>query len=106
MSGMAADLTTEEMKRRWAPSSNKKANHSSHADADLAAVGVTSSPRATSTPASPHLHSPAMAQGYGTPQLPRLAGQQPLYLETIKQFNSRERNNDNAVMHSIASQAH
>ena len=42
-------------------------------------------------------------KGYGTPQLPRLAGQQPLYLENqLKQFNTRERNNDNAVMHSIA----
>ena len=43
-------------------------------------------------------------KGHGTPQLPRLAGQQALYLENqLKQFNTRERNNDNAVMHSIAS---
>jgi cytochrome c553 len=36
--------------------------------------------------------------------LPRLAGQHPRYIEDqIKQFNSRERNNDNAVMHTVAS---
>jgi cytochrome c553 len=42
--------------------------------------------------------------GYGTDLLPRLAGQHALYLENqLKKFNSRERTNDNAVMHSIAS---
>jgi cytochrome c553 len=34
--------------------------------------------------------------------LPRLAGQYASYTETqLKQFNTRERTNDNAVMHSI-----
>ncbi len=43
-------------------------------------------------------------KGLGTPQLPRLAGQHPRYIEDqLKQFNSRERNNDNAVMHTVAS---
>jgi cytochrome c553 len=42
--------------------------------------------------------------GAGTANLPRLAGQNELYLENqIKQFNKRERTNDNAVMHTIAS---
>jgi cytochrome c553 len=44
------------------------------------------------------------AGALGTSSLPRLAGQFAGYLETqLKQFNQRERTNDNAVMHSIAS---
>lgn len=44
------------------------------------------------------------AQGLGNEHLPRLAGQHAQYIETqLRQFNKRERNNDNAVMHSIAS---
>lgn len=42
------------------------------------------------------------AQGSDT--LPRLAGQHAQYTENqLKQFNKRERTNDNAVMHGIAS---
>ncbi len=41
---------------------------------------------------------------HGTETLPRLAGQHAQYTENqLKQFNSRERTNDNAVMHGIAS---
>jgi len=40
----------------------------------------------------------------GTSSLPRLAGQFATYTETqLKLFNKRERTNDNAVMHAIAS---
>lgn len=40
----------------------------------------------------------------GTETLPRLAGQHAQYTENqLKQFNRRERANDNAVMHGIAS---
>lgn len=43
-------------------------------------------------------------QAHGTPQLPRLAGQHAQYTENqLKLFNKRERTNDNAVMHGIAS---
>jgi cytochrome c553 len=42
--------------------------------------------------------------GHGTDLLPRLAGQHAQYVENqLKQFNKRERTNDNAVMHTIAS---
>lgn len=42
--------------------------------------------------------------GGGTPTLPRLAGQHAQYTENqLKAFNRRERTNDNAVMHGIAS---
>ncbi len=43
-------------------------------------------------------------RGYGTAQLPRIAGQHAQYTENqLKAFNKRERTNDNAVMHAIAS---
>lgn len=42
--------------------------------------------------------------GQGTEELPRLAGQHALYLETqLRSFSQRLRTNDNAVMHRIAS---
>jgi hypothetical protein len=42
--------------------------------------------------------------GHGSETLPRLAGQHAQYTENqLKQFNKRERTNDNAVMHGIAS---
>ena len=41
---------------------------------------------------------------HGSESLPRLAGQHAQYTENqLKQFNKRERTNDNAVMHGIAS---
>ena len=44
------------------------------------------------------------ATGGGTETLPRLAGQHAQYTENqLKAFNKRERTNDNAVMHGIAS---
>ena len=44
------------------------------------------------------------AEAKGTVSLPRLASQYAVYTETqLKQFNTRERNNDNAVMHAIVS---
>jgi len=43
-------------------------------------------------------------KGHGTEALPRLAGQHAQYTENqLKAFNKRERTNDNAVMHAIAS---
>ena len=41
---------------------------------------------------------------HGSEQLPRLAGQHAQYtLNQLKQFNKRQRTNDNTVMHAIAS---
>ena len=43
------------------------------------------------------------AAAQGAANLPRLAGQIPGYIHTqLKQFNKRERTNDNAVMHTVA----
>jgi cytochrome c553 len=51
-------------------------------------------------PACSSCHGPS---GHGTETLPRLAGQHAQYTELqLRQFNKRERTNDNAVMHSIA----
>lgn len=44
------------------------------------------------------------ADGAGTAALPRLAGQHAQYIERqLKAFGQRERTNDNAVMHAVAS---
>ena len=44
-------------------------------------------------------------EGQGAANLPRLAGQLSGYISTqLKNFGKRERTNDNAVMHSVASQ--
>ena len=73
-------------------------------DAELLAVGrfvYNRGNQFTGLPSCASCHGP---KGLGSPQLPRLAGQHPRYVEDqIKQFNKRERNNDNAVMHTIAS---
>lgn len=104
MAGMATDLTPEEMKALGAFFEKKPATRSTTTEPDLAGVG-----RYIFTKGNPYSGVAACvschgAKGHGTPQLPRLAGQQALYLENqLKQFNTRERNNDNAVMHSVAS---
>ena len=71
---------------------------------DLVAVGrylFTQGNSFSGVPACATCHGPKAA---GTPQLPRLAGQHPRYIEDqLAQFNKRERTNDNAVMHTIAS---
>lgn len=42
--------------------------------------------------------------GHGTDLLPRLAGQHAQYVEKqLREFNSRARTNDNAIMHAVAS---
>lgn len=73
-------------------------------DGDLAAVGryifIKGNPY-SGVPACASCHG---ANGHGTHSLPRLAGQHPAYLETqLKEFVKRERTNDNAIMHSVAS---
>ncbi len=72
-------------------------------DTDLALVG-----RYVYLKGNPFSGVPACASchgegGQGTATLPRLAGQHAAYVERqLKQFNQRERTNDNQVMHQIA----
>jgi cytochrome c553 len=73
-------------------------------DAELLAVGKYVFNRGNQFSGLPACSSCHGAKGLGTPQLPRLAGQHPRYTEDqLKQFNKRERTNDNAVMHTVAS---
>ena len=104
MKPQVEELTPEEMQALGAFFEKKKTTARSGRDAELLAVGKYVFNRGnqfSGVPACMTCHGP---QGHGTPQLPRLAGQHPRYIEDqLKQFNSRERNNDNAVMHTVAS---
>jgi cytochrome c553 len=73
-------------------------------DAGLAQVGRFIFDRGNPYVGIPSCASCHGLNGHGTDALPRLAGQHAQYLEQqLKKFNSRERTNDNAVMHSVAS---
>ena len=104
MNDQVQELTEEEMKALGAFFSHKKPKAYTVSDQDLAAVGryIYHKGNPFSGVAScTSCHGP---QGDGTVQLPRLAGQHAAYTESqLKEFNKRERTNDNAVMHAIAS---
>jgi cytochrome c553 len=73
-------------------------------DPELALVGRFIYARGNPYSGVPACASCHGANGQGTAQLPRLAGQHTAYTERqLRQFNQRERTNDNAVMHTIAS---
>lgn len=104
MTEMAADLKDAEIAGLASYFSAKKSRPKQPGDQDLAVIGRYVYQKGnvfSGVPACASCHGP---KGYGTAQLPRLAGQNPKYLETqLKEFNTRERNNDNAIMHTIAS---
>ncbi len=104
MSDMAKDLDDEVIADLAAWFSSRPAGVRRGGDADLAGVGkyiFAKGNKFSGVAACASCHG---EKGYGTQQLPRLAGQHPAYLETqLKEFGKRERNNDNAIMHSIAS---
>ena len=73
-------------------------------DKSLAAVGQYIFHNGNKFSGVPSCASCHGAEAKGTVSLPRLASQYAVYTETqLKQFNTRERNNDNAVMHAIVS---
>ncbi len=104
MKPQVEDLQPAEMKALGMFFQGKQVPGREIRDADLLAVGKYIFLRGnqfSGLPACASCHGP---QGHGTPLLPRLAGQHPRYTEEqIKQFNTRERTNDNAVMHTVAS---
>ncbi len=103
MTDMAKDLRDEDIAGLAAYFSGKNAGSRQPGDADLAAVGRYIFHRGNSYSGVAACASCHGANGYGTQQLPRLAGQHPAYLEVqLKEFSKRERNNDNAVMHTVA----
>ena len=104
MQPQSEDLTPAEMKALGVYFEGKQVPGREIKDADLLAVGKFVFHRGNQFSGLPSCASCHGIKGYGTPQLPRLAGQHPRYTEEqIKQFNTRERTNDNAVMHTVAS---
>jgi cytochrome c553 len=104
MSEMAKDLSDENIAALAAWFSSRAASARRVGDIDLAAVGKYIFVKGNSFSGVASCASCHGANGAGTQQLPRLAGQHPAYLETqLKDFSKRERTNDNAVMHSVAS---
>ena len=104
MKPQTEDLTPSEMKSLGAFFQNKKVAPRVVSDEALAMVGKFIFDRGNEFSGLPSCASCHGAKGHGTPLLPRLAGQHPRYIEDqLKQFNKRERTNDNAVMHTVAS---
>lgn len=103
MTPMVRDLAPADFASLGAYFAAKPATANDVKDPELAAVGryvYAQGNRWSGVAACQGCHGPV---GHGTEALPRLAGQNALYLENqLKQFNSRARTNDNEVMHAIA----
>lgn len=104
MQPMVEDLTADDFKHLGQYFATRPTMGHPIADPELAQVGSFVYARG-----NPYSGVAACAtchgkDAHGTDTLPRLAGQHAQYTENqLKQFNSRERTNDNAVMHGIAS---
>jgi len=73
-------------------------------DVHLAQVGQLVFNRINPESKTPSCASCHGVNAHGTDTLPRLAGQHALYIENqLRKFTSRERTNDNALMHAVAS---
>ena len=104
MKPQSEELSAAEMKALGVFFEKKKATANTPTDTEVLAVGRYIFSKGNSFSGLPSCASCHGAKGYGTSQLPRLAGQHPRYIEDqLKQFNKRERTNDNAVMHTVAS---
>lgn len=103
MSSMVANLSPEDMLALGRFYAGRPPHKEAAKDAPLAAVGqyiYHAGNKFSGVPSCASCHGP---DGAGSNTLPRLAGQHAAYLDNqLKQFNKRERNNDNAVMHSVA----
>ena len=102
MANMVTDLSPEDMAALGQFYASRPAHKEAAKDTRLAAVGqyiYSQGNRFSGVPACASCHGP---DGAGSNALPRLAGQHAAYLDNqLKQFNKRERNNDNAVMHTV-----
>lgn len=103
MASMVTALTPEDMVALGEFYASRPPHSEAPRDLPLAQVGqyiYQVGNRFSGVPACASCHGP---DGAGSNALPRLAGQHAAYLDNqLKQFNKRERNNDNAVMHAIA----
>ena len=104
MADMVAKLTPDEMVALGRYFEKMSVVKEPAKEPDLAAVGkyiYHQGNKFSGVPACAGCHGP---EALGTASLPRLASQYPIYTETqLKQFSTRERTNDNAVMHAIVS---
>ena len=102
MAPMVAELSPDDMAALGRFYGSRPPHKEAPKDAPLAAVGqyiYSQGNRFSGVPACASCHGP---EGAGSNALPRLAGQHAAYLDNqLKQFNKRERNNDNAVMHTV-----
>jgi cytochrome c553 len=103
MAPMVRDLAPADFASLGAYFASKPATANEVRDAELAAVGryvYAQGNRWSGVAPCQTCHGPG---AHGTESLPRLAGQNALYLENqIKQFHTRARTNDNEVMHAVA----
>jgi len=103
MQPMVAALTPEDMRALGLYFSRQKSAPHAPADAALAERGrgiYLKGGAATEVAGCIGCHG---ERGHGSEKLPRLAGQVASYLAAqIRGFGTRERTNDNAVMHTIA----
>lgn len=104
MNSMAAGVDDADMEALGQYFSSKPTKTHRVSDPELAAVGQYIYKNGNKWSGVASCASCHGAEAAGTDKLPRLAGQHARYLVTqLKDFNARERTNDNAVMHSIAS---
>jgi len=104
MADMVAKLTPDEMVALGQFFEKQKVEAEAAKDPDLAGVGKYIYHHGNKFSGLAACASCHGADAKGTAALPRLAGQYASYIETqLKQFNRRERTNDNAVMHAIVS---
>lgn len=102
MASMVTHLSPEDMAALGQFYASRPAHKEAAKDAQLAAVGQYIYQQGNKFSGVPSCASCHGADGAGSNALPRLAGQHAAYLDNqLKQFNKRERNNDNAVMHTV-----
>jgi cytochrome c553 len=103
MASMVTGLSPEDMAALGQFFASRQPHREPSRNAQLAAVGqyiYHTGNRWSGVPACASCHGPDAA---GSAALPRLAGQHAAYTENqLQQFSKRERNNDNAVMHTVA----
>jgi len=104
MNDMAANLSDEQISALATYFSSKPVLTHRVRDKALAQVGhyiFHKGNKYSGVPACASCHGD---NGEGTEQLPRLAGQHKRYVtDQLQLFHKRTRNNDNAIMHSVAS---
>ena len=104
MQPMVEDLVESDFKALGVFFASRTTHDHEVQDPELAAVGQYIYKRGNPDAGVAACASCHGANAHGTETLPRLAGQHAQYtLNQLKQFNKRERTNDNAVMHGIAS---